>query len=129
MKKILFCIIITFTASCSTSPQSVLNRIYDIDISNLSYEVIELNNEWCINGDYSYWLQLKIINSEDVIVDKLLDIGAKQFPIPSTMCPLRFMEYTNSTNGYYFAYEDDSCFKILIYDNESYMLYAYAYQI
>jgi hypothetical protein len=61
--------------------------------------------------------------------DKLIDIGAKQFPIPSTMCPLRFIEYTSSTNGYYFAYEDDSCFKILIYDNESDMLYAYSYQI
>ena len=129
MKKILFCLIITFTVSCSTSPQSVLNRIYNIDISDLSYEVIDLNDEWGINGNYSYWLDLKIINSDDVIVDKLLDIGAMQFPIPPTMCPLRFVEYTRSTNGYYFAYKDDSCFKILIYDNESNMLYAYSYQI
>jgi hypothetical protein len=116
--------------SCSRTPERIISQAWGLRISKYDPQVELFRDEQFPNGDVVTEVRMKVaLTKKDI--DKLIGKGAKRLPITENPSIVEWLEeisgINNANNGIYYYEEDekDIVCRVLIYDEETQILYYY----
>lgn len=108
------------------SPHYRIKKMWGIDISCLDYEVLDITDKWCLNGDGCFYIDISYNKSTKpqlcAFNSQLLKLNVKSLPSEESFigAPSSFDEYNNEgCNGYYIIRVDGwSIHQYLVVDTD-----------